>query len=176
MSGRDGGMTRGARTKHLTVCALLAALAMILSYVDSAIPYNMGAPGVKLGLANLVILIALYEIGLKDAALINLVRILVVGLTFSGLMATAYSLAGGFLSLTVMALLKKTDLFSMVGVSMAGGVAHNLGQLLIAALVVENMKMFLYFPILVYTGIAAGIGMGIIAYLTSRKLPKTLWV
>lgn len=165
-----------ASGKRIAFTALLAAVALIFSYVEVLIPLPVGIPGVKLGIANLVVLIALYEYGMKPALAVNLIRILVAGLLFTGLFGAVYSLAGAALSLLVMALLKRTGLFSVVGVSMAGGVAHNLGQLLIAALVVENMKMFLYFPILVYTGIAAGIGMGIIAYLTSRKLPKTLWV
>lgn len=86
-----------------------------------------------------------------------------------------YSLAGAMISLTVMVILKRTNMFSMIGVSMAGGVAHNFGQLIIAAFVISNIKMFLYFPVLVFTGIASGIDIGIIAYITDKRLPKSLF-
>ena len=136
---------------------MFACLALIFSYVEAIIPFNAGIPGVKLGIANLVVIIALYEMNFRYAFAINALRILISGLLFSGVFGALYSLAGGFLSLCVMWLLKKTNLFSMIGVSMAGGVAHNMGQLLVAALVVSNLKMFLYFPILMFSGIASGI-------------------
>lgn len=154
---------------------MFAALALIFSYIEAILPVNIGVPGVKLGLANLIIIIALYELDLRYAFFINLIRISLAGLLFTGVFAMLYSLAGGMVSLAVMALLKKTDKFSMIGVSMAGGVAHNFGQLLIASFVVSNIKMFLYFPILVFTGIGAGIGIGIVAYVIDRRLPKMLF-
>lgn len=163
------------RTKYLAMSAMFAALALIFSYVEAIIPFSVGIPGVKLGIANLVILIALYEMNLKYAFTINVVRILVAGLLFNGFFGAIYSLAGGLLSLFVMWLLKKTGLFSMVGVSMAGGVAHNMGQLLIAAAIVSNLKMFLYFPILMFSGIISGILMGIVAYVIDSKVPKSLF-
>lgn len=154
---------------------MFAALALIFSYIEAILPVNIGVPGVKLGLANLIIIIALYELDLRYAFFINLIRISLAGLLFTGVFAMLYSLAGGMVSLAVMALLKKTDKFSMIGVSMAGGVAHNFGQLLIASFMVSNIKMFLYFPILVFTGIGAGIGIGIVAYVIDRRLPKMLF-
>ena len=101
------------------MAALLAALALIFSYVEAMIPSPVAIPGVKLGVANLVILIALYQLDFKYALAINLVRIVISGLLFSGVFGILYSLAGGMLSLMVMWFLKKTDLFSIVGVSMA---------------------------------------------------------
>lgn len=163
------------RTKRLAISSMLACLALIFSYVEAIIPFNAGIPGVKLGIANLVVIIALYEMNFRYAFAINALRILISGLLFSGVFGALYSLAGGFLSLCVMWLLKKTDLFSMIGVSMAGGVAHNMGQLLVAALVVSNLKMFLYFPILMFSGIASGIMIGIIAYVIDKKVPKSLF-
>lgn len=163
------------RTRRLTASAMFAALALIFSYIEAILPVNIGVPGVKLGLANLIIIIALYELDLRYAFFINLIRISLAGLLFTGVFAMLYSLAGGMVSLAVMALLKKTDKFSMIGVSMAGGVAHNFGQLLIASFMVSNIKMFLYFPILVFTGIGAGIGIGIVAYVIDRRLPKMLF-
>lgn len=163
------------RTKRLTTAAMFAALALIFSYIEFLIPISIGIPGIKLGFANLVIIIALYEMDFRYALAINLVRIGLSGLLFSGVFAMLYSLAGGLTSLLVMALLRKTGRFSMIGVSMAAGVSHNFGQLVVAALVIENAKMFIYFPVLVFSGIAAGIGIGILAAVLDRKVPKQLF-
>lgn len=152
--------------------ALMAALALIFSYIEVLIPFNPGIPGIKLGIANLVIIIALYYLGPRYALTINLVRILIAGLLFNGLFGALYSLAGALLSLAVMILLKKTGLFSVTGVSMAGGVAHNLGQLLIAAFLVSNIKVFVYFPVLIFSGVICGTAIGIISYLMLKKLPS----
>lgn len=166
---------RSQRTKYLAMSAMFAALALIFSYVEAIIPFSVGIPGVKLGIANLVIIIALYEMNLRSAFTINAVRIFVAGLLFNGVFGAFYSLAGGMLSLIVMWALKKTGLFSMVGVSMAGGVAHNIGQLLVAAAIVSNLKMFLYFPILMFSGIISGILIGVVAYVIDSKVPKSLF-
>lgn len=166
---------RISHTRRLTMSAMFATLALIFTYVEVLIPFSIGIPGVKLGLANLVILIALYEMGFRYAMAINLLRICLSGLLFSGIFAMFYSLAGGIISLCVMWALKRTKLFSMVGVSMAGGVAHNFGQVIVAAIVVENVRMFLYFPVLLVSGIAAGIGIGVIAYVLDRRLPRQLF-
>lgn len=163
------------RTKRLAISSMFATLALIFSYVEAIIPFNAGIPGVKLGIANLVVIIALYEMNFKYAFTINALRILIAGLLFNGVFGALYSLAGGLLSLIVMWLLKKTDLFSMIGVSMAGGLAHNMGQLLVAALIVSNLRMFLYFPILMFSGIASGIMIGVVAYVIDRKVPKNLF-
>ena len=154
---------------------MFAALALIFSYVEAIIPFSVGIPGVKLGIANLVVIIALYEMNFRYAFTINIIRILVAGLLFNGLFGAVYSLSGGILSLVIMWILKKTDWFSMIGVSMAGGVAHNIGQLLIAAAVVSNLRMFLYFPILMFSGIVSGIAIGVVACVIDEKLPKYLF-
>lgn len=167
--------THSLRTKRLTMSAMFATLALIFTYVEVLIPYNLGVPGVKLGLANLVIIIALYEMDFKYAMTINIIRIMLSGLLFAGVFAMLYSLAGGVLSLIVMWALKKTGKFSMIGVSMAGGVIHNMGQLLVAAFVVSNLRMFVYFPILVFSGIAAGICIGIVSYIIDQRVPKQLF-
>ena len=167
--------SRTDRTRRLTMSAMFACLALIASYVEVLIPYTPGIPGVKLGLANLVIIIALYEMGFRYAMSINLIRIAMAGLLFTGVFAMLYSLAGGVFSLTLMWLLKKTKKFSMIGVSMAGGVAHNFGQILVASLIVETARMFVYFPVLLFTGLAAGILIGIISYTIDSKLPKQLF-
>lgn len=163
------------RTKRLAISSMFAALALIFSYVEAIIPFSVGIPGVKLGIANLVIIIALYEMNFRYAFTINVIRIFVAGLLFNGVFGALYSLAGGVVSIFVMWGLKKTGLFSMVGVSMAGGVAHNLGQLLIASFIVSNLRMFLFFPVLMFSGIISGILIGIVAYVIDKKVPKNLF-
>lgn len=159
------------RTKKLALSAILAALAMILSYVEAMVPMPVPIPGIKLGLANLVILLAIYRLGFKYALAINCIRILVTGLLFTGAFGILYSLAGGLLSLLVMYLLYRTGIFSMVGVSMAGGVAHNLGQLLTACLIMSNIRLMSYFAVLLFAGMGSGILMGIVAWLVCQRLP-----
>ena len=126
---------------------MLVALAMIFSYVETLIPINFGIPGVKLGLANLVIVIALYKMKLTEVYLLSVVRVLLSGFIFGNYFSIIYSLAGGLLSLTVMALLKKSKGFSVMGISVAGGVFHNVGQLIVAMLVVETFSVGYYFPV-----------------------------
>ena len=159
------------RTKKLALSAILAALAMILSYVEAMVPMPVPSPGIKLGLANLVILLAIYRLGFKYALAINCIRIFVTGLLFTGVFGILYSLAGGLLSLLVMYLLYRTEIFSMVGVSMAGGVAHNLGQLLTACLIMSNIRLMSYFAVLLFAGMGSGILMGIVAWLVCQRLP-----
>lgn len=159
------------RTRLLAISAMFAALALIFSYVEILIPVPVPVPGIKLGLANLVIIIALYRMGFKYAFTINMVRIVAAGLLFSGVFAMIYSLAGGILSIIVMYLLYRTGLFSMVGVSMAGGVCHNLGQLLTACLLLSNTGILSYFSVLLFSGIISGIAIGIIAYVIEKRLP-----
>lgn len=148
----------------------MAALALIFSYVEAIIPYSPGVPGIKLGIANIVTVIALYKFGPKDALAVSIIRIVIAGLLFNGLLGMLYSLAGGLISLAGMILLKKTDRFSVVGVSMAAGVLHNLGQLLVASAIISDLRIFFYFPILLFSGIAAGIAVGIAAAVILRTL------
>lgn len=163
--------TYALRTKRLALSAILAAMAMIFSYIEALIPLPVPIPGIKLGLANLVIVIAIYRLGFKYAFIINCVRILITGLLFTGLFGAIYSFAGGVLSIVVMYLLYRTRLFSMVGVSMAGGVFHNLGQLLVACLIMSNFKLMSYFAVLLFSGLISGILIGIVAAVLYDKLP-----
>ena len=139
------------------------ALALILSYVEMLIPINFGIPGAKLGLANLVIVIVLYKTDWKEALLLSVVRIVLSGFIFGNLFSILYSLAGGILSLAVMALLKKREVFSTTGVSIAGGVSHNIGQLIVAMLVVETYQVGYYLPVLLAAGVATGLLIGIVS-------------
>ena len=159
------------KAKALAYSALLAALALIFSYIEVLIPFNFGIPGVKLGIANLVVIIALYYMGPRYAILINLIRVFVSGLLFTGLFGCLYSLAGAILSFVAMLIIKKTGLFSITGVSICGGVFHNLGQILVAAVLISNLKIFAYFPVLIISGVISGCLIGIVAFYILRRLP-----
>ena len=156
--------------KTVAHIALLTSLALIFSYVEAIIPYNPAIPGIKLGIANVVTVIALYKFGWKDAACVSILRIVLAGLLFNGVFGMLYSLAGATVSFLGMLLLKKSKIFSIVGVSMAGGVLHNLGQLLVAAALIEDLRIFFYFPVLLFSGIVSGIAIGIAATLILKKL------
>lgn len=149
---------------------VFVALALIFSYVESLIPFHIGIPGVKLGLANLIIVIALYKMDVNSAFFLSAVRVILAGFIFSNLASIIYSLAGGFLSLSVMALMKKSQEFSVIGVSIAGGVFHNVGQLIVAMLVVETYSVAYYFPVLLIAGLVTGMIIGI----TAREMLKRL--
>lgn len=128
--------------KRIANMAMLVALAIIFSYVEFMIPINLGIPGIKLGLANLVIVIALYILKLSDVWIISILRILIIGFMFGSVMSIIYSLAGAIVSLIVMMLVKKINGFSIMGVSMIGAVCHNLGQIAVAMIVVETTSIF----------------------------------
>lgn len=149
---------------------VFTALALIFSYVETLIPVNLGIPGVKLGLANLIIVVALYKMRLSEAYLLSVVRILLAGFIFGNYFSIIYSLAGGLLSLTVMALLKKWGGFSLQGISIAGGVFHNIGQLIVAAVVVETFSVTYYFPVLLVAGLLTGLVIGIVAEMMLKRL------
>jgi len=158
--------------KKVAYFGVFTALALIFSYIESLIPINFGIPGAKLGLANLMIVIALYKMGTKEAYMLSLVRIVLSGFLFGNLFGILYSLSGGILSLSVMTLLKKTDQFSIIGISMAGAVFHNLGQLIIAGIVVESANVIYYMPALLIVGLATGFIIGIISSETVKRLRK----
>lgn len=150
--------------------ALLTALALALAWLESLLPAFGMLPGMKLGLGNIVVLFALYRMSLKDAAGLALVKALLTAACFGNAYSFAYSLAGAALSLAAMAALKRLDWFSMVGVSAAGGVCHNLGQLLVAAAVLRTAGLGWYFPVLLASGTVTGIGTGIAGGLIVRRV------
>lgn len=153
---------------------VFTALALIFSYVESLIPIQIGIPGVKLGLANLIIVIALYKLGLGQTYLLSVTRVVLSGFIFGNLFAILYSLAGGLLSLTVMAVLKKAGGFSVLGVSVAGGVAHNIGQLAVAAVVVETFSVVYYIPVLLVAGVVTGLLIGIAANEMLKRIKELM--
>ena len=157
------------QTVHFGV---FTALALLFSYIESLIPFHIGIPGVKLGLANLIIVIALYKMNARQAFLLSVTRIVLAGFLFGNLFSILYSLAGGMLSLIVMILLKKQNGFNVMGVSVAGGVFHNVGQLVIAMLVTESLNLFYYVPVLMISGLITGIFIGIIANEMLKRLRR----
>ena len=162
--------TRGSA--RIAACGVLTALALIFSYIEFLVPLPIAIPGIKLGLANIVCLVCLYALGEKHAFLINVTRIALSALLFGSVFSALYALAGGVVSFAVMALLKRTKSFSVCGVSMAGGVFHNLAQLAVAGLLVESAQVFYYFPVLLLSGMATGIGIGILATLILRSIAR----
>lgn len=155
--------------KKIALYGVMVAVAMILSYLESLIPPVFAIPGMKLGLTNLVVIAALYLMGWKSALSINIIRVLLVGILFGNIFSLIYSAAGALLSGAGMILLKKTGKFHVVTVSIAGGVLHNIGQILIAVLVLHTVSVAWYILILWFTGIAAGAIIGILGgILTSR--------
>lgn len=151
---------------------LFTAVGILLGYVESLLPVFVSVPGVKIGLANLAAMLALYLFGWKEAVIVSLLRILAVGFLFGNLFSILFSMAGGAVSILVMILLKRSDKFSPVGVSIAGGVAHNIGQILIAALILESEKVFYYLPVLLISGLVAGALIGILGGEMIKRLKK----
>ena len=149
--------------KKTAYLGLFAAIAIIFGYVESLIPFFAGIPGMKLGLANLAVLFILEKYSWKEAALVSTVRILVIGFLFGNMFSILYSLAGAALSLTVMTLMKKFSGFSILGISVAGGVSHNIGQLIVASLIVENTSLLYYAPALLISGVVTGLLIGLLA-------------
>lgn len=152
-------MCTDLKTKKLTTMALLTAVAMILSYVEAMLP-SLGIPGVKMGLANIAVVFALYKLGWREAVVISMIRVVLMALLFTGVAAMLYSLAGAAVSLLLMGLLKKTGLFSPVGISVAGGVGHNAGQVLMAMWMLETGELIWYLPVLALSGVISGILIG----------------
>ena len=140
----------------VAVFGVFTSLALILSYVELLIPINFGIPGMKLGLANLLVVILLYKGCPRDALLLSVIRIL---LSFS----IFYSLGGGLLSLAVMVFLKKTGQFTVAGISIGGGASHNVGQLLVAMFVVQTYQVGYYLPVLLIAGVITGAVIGILS-------------
>ncbi len=156
--------------KDIALTGVFIALAMILSYLESLVPIGFAVPGIKLGLANLVTIVALYKLGIKDTIIISLGRILLSGVLFGNMMIIIYSLAGAFLSILVMVLVKKTRMFSATGVSVCGAIAHNLGQIIVAVISLENMNIMYYMIVLAIAGTVAGTIIGILSGMIIKNI------
>lgn len=160
---------KGRKSAYL---GLLMAMALILSYVENLISFQPGIPGMKIGLANLAVLVCLYLFGWRDAVFLTLTKAVVSGFLFGSLFTVVYSLAGAAISVLAMGLLKKSNLFHIPVVSAVGGVMHNMGQLLVAVFVVENYSVFYYMPVLILAGLLTGIVIGAVAALVLPYIIK----
>lgn len=159
---RDNAENQRGNNNHTTALSgVLIALALVLSYLETLVPINFVVPGVKLGLANIVTMIALVRLGVGRAIIISVGRILLSGILFGNPMVIVYSLAGAALSILVMAVMRRFSIFSVTGISVGGAIAHNFGQLLVAALTMENAKIMYYMAVLSITGVIAGCAIGL---------------
>ena len=158
--------------RKLTLLSVLTAAALILSYAESVLPPIFPTvPGIRVGLPNIVIIFVLYRMDVRSAISVSLVRIVIAALLFGSPISFVYSLAGAFLSLTVMALLKKLNILSAVGVSVAGGIFHNMGQILAAILLLQTVQIGYYFLILAITGTVSGLFIGLCGAFMIARFP-----
>lgn len=159
-----------SKNKATAMCGVFIALAMILSYLENLIPIYFVVPGIRLGLANIVTIIALTELGLKSAIIVSLGRIVLSGILFGNVTVIIYSLAGATLSLLVMCIVRKIKVFTLTGVSICGAVAHNFGQIIVAVIVLNNINIMYYMLVLTVTGAVAGTAIGILTGIILKKL------
>ncbi|MBO4563171.1 MAG: Gx transporter family protein [Clostridia bacterium] len=158
-------------TKKLTLLGISVAAAMVLSYIETFIPVSVAVPGIKLGLANLVTVFLIYKLDWKSAAAVAAIRVLLTALLFGNAASLAYSAAGAVLSLLVMALIKSTCRFSPVGMSAAGAVAHNAGQIIMAVILMGVGEIAYWFPMLVLSGTVTGLATGAVGAILISKIP-----
>ena len=158
------------QAKKIATMGLLVALAMVLSWVEQLVPLSVAVPGVKLGLANLAVIFTLYRIGTRAAWGLSLLRVVLVSLTFGNAYSLWYSLAGAVLSLAVMTALRRLRWLGDLGVSVAGAVCHNVGQIAVAAAVLGSASMVYYLPVLLVSGTAAGVCSGAVAAILVRRI------
>ena len=163
-------MRSGKYIRQITTMGMLVALAMVLGFVETLIPINLGIPGMKLGLANIVVVIALVLFDIKTAVVVSILRIILIAMTFGNMSMMFYSIAGASLSLLSMIAISKIKSFSLISVSIVGGIMHNVGQIICAAFVVRTNGVFTYLPVLMIAGLVSGALIGIVAGLISVRL------
>ena len=158
------------QTKKLTTLAMMSTFALILSYVESRIPALVAIPGVKVGLANIVVIFVLYKLGIKEAIVISGIRVFIVAMLFGSPVSMIYSLTGAVLSLAVMFFLKKLTPLKEVSVSVVGGVMHNVGQIAVASLILDTNVVVYYLPFLILSGTIAGVAVGVAGALLIKRV------
>ena len=162
-----------SKTKKVALLGILTSVALILSYIEAILPPIWSAvPGIKMGFPNIVIIFILYRFSVREAAVVSFIRIFIVALLFGNVMTLAYSCAGAFLSIVLMATFKKINAFSVVGTSIVGGVAHNLGQILVAIFLFDTVQIGYYMAVLAVTGTIAGVFIGIAGAFLLKRLEK----
>ena len=159
-------------TKKLATLSILISVAMILSYIESLIPPLVAVPGVKLGLSNIATVFAIYTLGAQSAVTVSVLRVFLSALLFGNFVSLTYSVSGAVLALALMVLIHRMGRFSSVGVSVVGGVAHNVGQIIAACIVMESAAIATYLPLLVISGTVAGIAIGIASGILVKKTEK----
>lgn len=167
----DSGVKKniGKKTAYL---GMLTALAILVGYVETLIPVNFGVPGMKIGLSNIVILITIYLYSWREAIVISAARVVVLGFLFGNLFSIQYGMAGAVSSMLIMSVLIRTGKFGSVGISAAGGAAHNVGQILVACIYMPSIPFFWYLPMLLIAGTLTGIVNGFVVYAVYIRLPE----
>ncbi|MBS7061774.1 MAG: Gx transporter family protein [Eubacterium sp.] len=161
-------------TKKIALCGVLTALAMIFSYIESVIPVPIPVPGIKLGVANIAVITILYVLGVKEAIVINLLRIVLTSLLFGNVNSFLFSISGATLSLTIMIIMKKLDFFSCIGVSVCGGVMHNIGQIIAAVFIMGSEAIVFYLPVLIVSGVFTGVVIGVVSGIVAKRVRKVV--
>ena len=154
----------------IALCGVMTSLAIVFGYIEHLIPLPFGIYGIKLGIANLVVITMLYSLNAYSAFTINLLRIILCSMLFGSFTSFWYSLVGGLLSFAVMLILKRTNKLSPMGVSICGAISHNIGQITVAIILLDEFKIALYLPVLLITGAITGAIIGLIA-IPIIKLP-----
>ena len=167
-------MNNRISTKKIALCGVLTALAMIFSYIESVIPIPIPVPGIKLGVANIAVITILYELGVKEAIVINLLRIALTALLFGNVNSFLFSISGAVLSLTIMIIMKRLDFFSCIGVSVCGGVMHNVGQIIAAVFIMGSEAIVLYLPVLIVSGVFTGVVIGVVSGIVAKHVKKVV--
>ena len=161
-------------TKKIALCGVLTALAMIFSYIESVIPVPIPVPGIKLGVANIAVITILYVLGVKEAIVINLLRIVLTSLLFGNVNSFLFSISGAALSLTIMIIMKELDFFSCIGVSVCGGVMHNIGQIIAAVFIMGSEAIVFYLPVLIVSGVFTGVVIGVVSGIVAKHVRKVV--
>jgi len=167
-------MNNRISTKKIALCGVLMALAMIFSYIESVIPIPIPVLGIKLGVANIAVITILYVLGVKEAIVINLLRIALTALLFGNVNSFLFSISGAVLSLTIMIIMKRLDFFSCIGVSVCGGVMHNVGQIIAAVFIMGSEAIVLYLPVLIVSGVFTGVVIGVVSGIVAKHVKKVV--
>ena len=165
--------TNRERTRRIALCGLLIAMMLVLGFVESRIPINAGIPGIKLGLSNGVLIFAVYMLDIPTAWMLMALKVTLSGLLFGGFNTIMYALAGGVLSMVCMSLLSRVKGMHPITVSMAGGVAHNVGQVALAMVILQTPQLLYYMAVLMLVGLACGALTGVVASSVMKHL-KTM--
>ena len=163
-------MNNKIKSSRVVFLGVFTAVAMILAFIESQIPTFVPVPGIKIGLPNIAIVLILYKMGFKEALVVNILRILLVSFLFGTALSLIYSLSGGIISLVIMKLIKESNIFKIITVSVIGAITHNIVQIIVAIFVLELNQLIYYLPILLLTGTISGIIVGIVAGIIGNKV------